>query len=101
MSSQEENGLKNVMNSGRKITHGTEVRPAQGIPWWAQANKQSNSFASTVFKTDVCLGDTVSSNKLLSSGKDVGGRQWSAAGQTMSGIGWDMVQMQRLARGES
>lgn len=76
MSSQEESGLKNVMNSNKKITHDTQVRLTQGIPWWAQANKQSNSSASIVFKTDVCLRDMVSSNKLLRSGKDVDGRQW-------------------------
>lgn len=89
------------MNSSRKITHGTEVRLTQGIPSWAEANEQSNSSASTIFETDVCPRDMVSSNKLLSSGKDVGERQWSAAGQTTSGIGWGMVQVQRLAKEES
>lgn len=76
MSSQEESGLKNVMNSNKKITHDTQARLTQGIPWWAQANKQSNSSAGIVFKTDVCLRDMVSPNKLLSLRKDVGGRQW-------------------------
>lgn len=101
LSSQEENGLKSVMNSSRKVACGTEVRLTQGIPWRAQASKQSNSSASTIFKTDVCLSDKVSSNMLLSSGKYGGGRQWSAAGQTTSGVGRDMVQVQRLAREES
>lgn len=37
--SLEENGLENVMNSSAKTSSGTEVRPTQGMPGWAQANK--------------------------------------------------------------
>lgn len=98
MSSQEESGLKNVMNSSKKL-------PMTLESGWLRVYHDGHRLTSKAIVLLVSFSKQMSVSEIwfhqISSRAQ--GKMWmegsgSAVSQTMSGIGWGMVQVQRTAR---
>lgn len=100
MSSQEESGLKNVMNSSKKL-------PMTLESGWLRVYHDGHRLTSKAIALLVSFSKQMSVSEIwfhqISSRAP--GKMWmegngSAVSQTMSGVGWGMVQVQRTAREE-